>query len=113
MIRILNRRRKDPELPGLTVYIGRPSKWGNPYSHKPETLAEIKVKSREEAVRLYEAHFEELLKNPDIRRDFDNLAEQARHGHLNLECWCYPAQCHGEVIKQKIESILISERRGG
>ena len=33
------------------VYIGRPSKWGNPYSHKEGTLAEFKVSSRKEFKR--------------------------------------------------------------
>jgi hypothetical protein len=32
------------------IYIGRPSKWGNPYSHLSGTLAEYKVSSREEAI---------------------------------------------------------------
>ena len=25
------------------VYIGRPTKWGNPYSHKDNTIAKYKV----------------------------------------------------------------------
>jgi hypothetical protein len=30
------------------VYIGRPSPWGNPFSHKQGTLAQFQVASREE-----------------------------------------------------------------
>ena len=36
------------------VYIGRPSKWGNPFSHKSDTMAKFKVDSREEAIKNYE-----------------------------------------------------------
>ena len=32
------------------VYIGRPSKWGNPFSHKKGTQAKFLVSSREEAI---------------------------------------------------------------
>ena len=32
------------------VYVGRPSKWGNPYSHRDDTLAEFKVRTRKESV---------------------------------------------------------------
>src|SRR5690348_9349173 len=35
------------------IYIGRPSKWGNPFSHKDGTLAEFKVATRDEAVSAY------------------------------------------------------------
>lgn len=35
------------------VYIGRPSKWGNPFSHKAGTLAQYRVASREEAIARY------------------------------------------------------------
>ena len=36
------------------IYIGRPSKWGNPFSHREETSAEFKVGSRAEAIQKYE-----------------------------------------------------------
>ena len=35
------------------VYIGRPSQWGNPFSHREGTLAKYKVATREEAMRKY------------------------------------------------------------
>ncbi len=38
------------------VYIGRPSKWGNPFTHidNGKTLAKYIVSSREEAIEKYE-----------------------------------------------------------
>ena len=35
------------------VYIGRPSKWGNPYSHKRSTSAKFKVDTRKQAIDSY------------------------------------------------------------
>lgn len=35
------------------IYIGRPSKWGNPFSHKPGTLATYKVETRQQAIAAY------------------------------------------------------------
>jgi hypothetical protein len=36
------------------VYVARPTKYGNPYSHKDGTLAKYKVETREEAIAKYE-----------------------------------------------------------
>src|ERR1700761_7257816 len=35
------------------MYIGRPSKWGNPFSHRQGTLARYKVGTREEAIEAF------------------------------------------------------------
>jgi Domain of unknown function (DUF4326) len=72
------------------VYIGRPSKWGNPFTHKDGTLAEYKVSSREEAVQAYE---EWLLKQPELIA----MVKQELRGKI-LGCWCAPLACHGDVL---------------
>lgn len=72
------------------VYIGRPSVWGNPFSHKDGTLAEFKVATVKEAIDSFEAWF---LKQP-------HLIERAKselRGKV-LGCWCTPGPCHGDVI---------------
>lgn len=71
------------------VYIGRPSKWGNPYSHKDGTLAQFKVDTREEAVAKYESL---LLSSPDLLRDLGELKNKT------LACWCAPQLCHGHIL---------------
>jgi hypothetical protein len=72
------------------VYIGRPSKWGNPFSHKEDTLAEFKVESRAEAVKRYEEW---------IRSQPEKMAEIKKElkGKV-LGCWCSPKLCHGHVL---------------
>ncbi len=71
------------------VYIGRPSKWGNRFSHKPSSLAEVKVASREEAVAKYE---EWILEQADLLAALPELRGKV------LACWCSPQPCHGDVL---------------
>ena len=71
------------------VYIGRGSKWGNPYSHREGTLAQFVVGSRKEAIEKYEGY---LLSNEGLMRDLDELRGKV------LGCWCKPKSCHGDVL---------------
>jgi hypothetical protein len=63
------------------VYIGRPSKWGNPFPVVEHT--------REGAIELYE---EWLLNNPVL------LAALLELKGKILGCWCAPKPCHGDVL---------------
>lgn len=64
------------------VYIGRPSKWGNPF--------EIgKDGTRSEVIRKYEMW---LIHQPKLMADLHELKGKT------LGCWCSPKQCHGEVL---------------
>lgn len=73
------------------VYIGRPSKWGNPFGTKHDSAAEIICDTREEAIAAYEMW---LLEQPDL------LAEvKAELKGKVLGCWCKPKHaCHGDVL---------------
>lgn len=71
------------------IYIGRPSKWGNPYSHKDDTLAEFKVSTREEAIAKYREY---ILNSPELLLALPELRDKI------LGCWCKPAACHGDVL---------------
>lgn len=75
------------------VYIGRPSKWGNPYSHKQGTKARYLVASRDEAIKAYKRHLWDQINSGAI-----NLEELAALSGKTLGCWCHPKPCHGEVI---------------
>lgn len=72
------------------VYIGRPGPWGNPFSHKEGTKADVKVDSVEEAIACYE---EMLRQNPVMLQQ----VKAELKGKI-LGCWCSPKACHGEVL---------------
>ncbi len=64
------------------VFIGRPSKWGNPF--------EISDKCpRELALLKYEVH---IRRRPDLIAALPELAGK------RLGCYCHPLPCHGEVL---------------
>lgn len=75
------------------VYIGRPSKWGNPYTHIQDgkTLAKYIVGSRDEAIESYR----EWITNGDGKHLLDDINEL---NGKTLGCWCKPKSCHGDVL---------------
>jgi hypothetical protein len=84
------------------VYIGRPSKWGNPFSHEDDNLAQFKVATRREAVEKYEIWIRD---NPLLMGDLWELEDRV------LGCWCKPKCCHGDILikllqEKKLEGIF-------
>jgi len=71
------------------VYIGRPSKWGNPFSHLDGTRATFKVATRAEAIEKYRRW---LLDNVELMAALPELRGKV------LGCWCAPKPCHGDVL---------------
>ena len=78
------------------VYVGRPSVWGNPFSHKPDTLAKFKVATREESIA---RHREWFLSQPELVA----RAKAELRGKV-LGCWCAPSTCHADVIAEVANS---------
>jgi len=76
--------------PANAIYIGRQSKWGNPFSHMDNTTAEFKTKSRDDAVDRYETW---LLGQPDLV-----AAVKSELVGRDLLCFCSPKRCHGDVL---------------
>jgi hypothetical protein len=72
------------------VYIGRPSRWGNPFSHKKGTLAEFRVATREEAITRFRTY---VGCNPELLA----AVKRELRGKI-LGCWCAPQACHGDVL---------------
>lgn len=71
------------------VYIGRPSEYGNKWSHKEGTLAEFKVDTIKEAVDNYEVW---VLSQPEFIAKIKRELKGKRLG-----CWgCNP--CHGYIL---------------
>ena len=74
------------------IYIGRPSEWGNPYSHLEDgTIAKFKVKNRDEAISKYREY---LLSNKELMASLPKLKGKV------LGCWCHPKKCHGDVLAE-------------
>lgn len=64
------------------VYIGRPSKWGNPFNIG-------KTMTREQSIKKYTRW---LMKQKNLLKDLPELKGKV------LGCWCAPLPCHGDVL---------------
>ena len=77
--------RRDP----YDVYIGRPSKWGNPFV--------IGVHgTRATVVKMYDTWIRE---QPELMAAIHELKGK------RLGCYCSPKQCHGDVLAYLANSI--------
>ena len=78
--RVLNKRR-GPMPPG-SIYIGRPTKWGNPFViGRDGTRAEVVAK-----------HRAWICDQPELIAALPELRGRS------LVCFCAPAPCHGDVL---------------
>ncbi len=64
------------------VYIGRPTKWGNPFVIGRDG-------TREEVIKKYEFW---IQGQPELLADLHELKNKT------LSCWCAPRACHGDVL---------------
>lgn len=80
------------------VYIGRPSKWGNPFTHikDKKTKADFVVSTREEAIAKYH---EWIITQPVLLKSLHELKDKT------LGCWCKPQSCHGDVLIELVKEL--------
>lgn len=78
MPKVWNKR--DKNCPKDAIYVGRPSKWGNPYKISIDG-------TREEVIELYK----KWLSN----QRYLNLEELKGK---DLVCWCKPLPCHADIL---------------
>lgn len=94
--RVQRRRTKGWRMPPGAIYVGRPSKWGNPWKPKDFPAHPTKENAalgfrfwlNDDAAFAYEYRVE--------RRNFDDLSELRGK---DLACWCPLGQpCHADVL---------------
>lgn len=79
----LNKSRHD-------VYIGRGSKWGNPFILGADG-------NREEVIANYRKY---ILKQPELLADLPELTGK------RLGCFCAPSECHGDILVELWEKLV-------
>jgi hypothetical protein len=68
--------------PNDAVYIGRPTKWGNPFVIGRDG-------TRQQVVQKYKDY---ILSNQSLLSQINELRGK------DLVCFCAPQQCHGDVL---------------
>jgi hypothetical protein len=69
------------------VYIGRPSKWGNPFTIGRDG-------TRDEVIEKYRAW---IKTQPDLLAAIPELSGKV------LACYCKPLACHGDVLAELVD----------
>lgn len=122
-IRIQRKRTNGWKMPPNTVYVGRPSRWGNPFStHEPERNAHgdltgrmIEIRSAQEAVRLFSKevvpyrHEEPYNGLDTLYKSIATMeAIQLELRGKNLACFCpLDHPCHADILLEIANGELI------
>jgi hypothetical protein len=102
MKRVQRKRTRGWRMPPNTVYVGRPTKWGNPWHLEGE-------RNRAELLRFYRTYLKEKLSHDP--HFLDELKGK------DLACWCplvdkegKPLPCHADILIEFItqEQIIAS-----
>ncbi|QHZ60054.1 hypothetical protein PJKIFABJ_00118 [Pseudomonas phage PE09] len=94
---VVNKHRVNMDDPDI-VYIGRGSKWGNPFTHKKGTKADIIVESVAMAIARYRIYLWTQIKCGYITIEMLKELDGKR-----LACYCAPNPCHGNIIKRAVQ----------
>lgn len=111
-IRVQRKRVKGWKMPANTIYVGRPTRWGNPFS-----LTTFRGLTRQDIVRDYE-HW--------LRRDLGYRSAENVYGKppttkeirkflrgKNLACFCPAGEpCHADVLLKIANRRPTTERAG-
>ena len=90
---------RDPDY----VYIGRGSRYGNPFTHRPSLYRDVVyVESREDAVQAYRLWLtDDTVEVPGWRKPTREEVRSLRG--RKLICFCKPEACHGDVLAELAE----------
>lgn len=96
-LRVQRKRQKGHALPADTVYVGRPSKWGNPLS------VNLAVgRTLEDVLRFYRHYIERAIANdrPSADPQYRGLNGDELRGR-HLACWCpLDRPCHADILAE-------------
>lgn len=87
------------------ILICRPSKWGNPFTHKNNTLAKYKLSIKDDVIKAYEF----WITNGEGQYLLKDLHELRGK---RLGCFCKTKstpnkKCHGDILKKLVENEFI------
>lgn len=108
MIRVIHKKEADKY--ENVIYIGRGSVLGNPYTsiQGRETKAKYIVSSKEESIENFKNHLLECIekKDKEVCDMLNKIYKLSLEGEVFLSCYCKPKSCHGDIIKEIVESKI-------
>lgn len=130
MKRIQRKRQRDFKLSNLSdnyIYVGRPSKWGNPLklqgnmiyinaSYRRKIFSPWVFFTFGDINYMMELYFQLLDGTKFIDKDLQHLADEIKKLDLrelqgkDLVCWCsLEEKCHGDILIRKCEELFTNE----
>jgi hypothetical protein len=73
------------------LYIGRGSKWGNPYV----------MQTREDREKVIDKYEQMILSNQELLGKLHELNGKT------LGCYCYPLKCHGDILVKLFQEKFV------
>lgn len=112
MITVVNIYKHKKTTNDYRIHRGTPL--GNPYTHQDMnvTKAIFQCESREECIAKHIVYLNQRIKtkDKDICKALNDIFIMAQKGDVNLVCYCKPASCHGDYIKQIIDAKINSAK---
>lgn len=109
MIHVIHKKNADKYNNVFQVFRGV-SSLGNPYTSIKgrDTLAEFVVDSRKESIEKYREYLLKSIeeKEESICGELNEIYKLAKKEDVYLACYCSPRSCHGDIIKQVVESKI-------
>lgn len=91
-IRVQRKRTKGWKMPPNTVYVGRPTKWGNPMPTSESGVSFDGIRYEQATPAVAVKYYSSLMEQVD-KNQFKSLRGK------NLACWCRLDQpCHADVL---------------
>ena len=90
MPKVLNKR--TDKIPPDAVYVGRPSKWGNPMTVQQVRNLFLNINLEEAHHRAIDWYREYIRLKPDLLGALHELRGR------DLVCWCAPLPCHADIL---------------
>ena len=94
-LRIQRKRTKGWSMPAGAVYVGRPSKWGNPFSVNLDV-----GRTLDDVMRCFRAYAEQMISDyrPNCDPQYRGLNIEELRGK-QLACWCpLDKPCHADIL---------------
>jgi len=76
------------------VYIGRPSKWGNPFA----------INDLDDRKTVIEKYRKWVVDQPHLMKALPELEGKV------LGCWCRPLACHGDVLVEMVRQSCTGDK---
>jgi len=83
-------------IPKDAVYVGRPSKWGNPWRIGERHPADGHRLTRKEVIEIHRNSIHQML--TANREDGTIILDLSELRGKDLVCWCAPLSCHADIL---------------